>query len=267
MSRPGEFSTHQRAGDHVVKMLDVDHRTGMGIAVAAHRAGARGLRTYLDTLVDAGVALPPGLEVVSENPLAVRHQWVSGPTLADAAADDVDSFVAAVARIGQWLRALESTDARIDTNLANFCLRRGRVVLVDVLPPLVPSTRPEPHDSFDALFGALCFDTPVTLDALVGYAARALLKATTIGTARRFLPLARDLLESPHRPAAHGFPGSWFRARASLALCTLEDEERINELHEFFALTSVLVFRELDEPARIRRIRQVHRRIEERNLL
>jgi hypothetical protein len=198
----------------------------------------------------------PDLVVLAKNPLAVRHRWVAGPTLPDVASTP-ELFVGAVREIGQWVRDLEPADARIDTNLANFCLVDRHLVLVDVLPPLIPSRRPRPSNQFEELFYALCFDTEIILAALVGYAARVLLRAGVPEGAARFLKVGHEL--SP--PAASYLGGSvldvWFHARAALALRALAGDVGVDAAHAFFALTSVRAFRDLDEQQRTRRVEQV----------
>jgi hypothetical protein len=171
----GDFAAHRRDGDDVIKVLHGQHPAGARFVAAAQNVGVTGMTTYLSTLRTAGVTLPPHLSVVSLRPLAVRHRWVTGPVLLDCASADPSRFIDAVIEIAQWVRVLDATDARLDTNLANFCLAEDRVVLLDVLPPLIPSVRPEQANLFEALFTALCFDSRVILDALIGYAARALL--------------------------------------------------------------------------------------------
>lgn len=151
----------------------------------------------------------------------------------------------------------------MDTNLANFCLADDRVVLVDVLPPLIPSVRPTVSNLFDVLFTALCFDTTVILDALIGYAARALLHAHASVAAGQREDLGRQL---PREFATHveaSFPASWFRARAALALGALAGEAESACVQHFFALTSVRAFRDLSEAERADRVRQVDQTMKE----
>jgi hypothetical protein len=214
--------------------------------------------TYLSTLRAAGVTLPPDLSVMSTEPLTVRHRWVTGPILLDYASVEPSRFVGAIVEIARWVYALGDTDARLDTSLANFCLADGRVVLVDVLPPLIPSVRPEPSNLFEMLFTALCFDTKVIHDALIGYAARALLRSPTGVAAPQRDDLARQVPPEPAGPAGGAsFPASWFLARAVLALRALAGEIAPEVAHEFFDVTSVRVFRELPEARRALRIQQV----------
>ncbi len=217
MTNQGDFAAHHRDDDHVIKVLDARHPAGARFVTAALAAGRTGMDTYLSTLRAADVILPPDLAVVSVEPLAVRHRWVTGPVLLDYASVDPSSFVGAVAEIARWVHVLGDTDARLDTNLANFCLADGQVVLVDVLPPLVPSAGPEPSNLFEVLFSALCFDTAVIHDALIGYAARALLRSVAGGAARQRGHLARQIRPAGAEPAGSSFPASWFRARAALA--------------------------------------------------
>lgn len=249
MTGCGGFSRHRRDGDQIIKLLDLVHPACERVAAAAQGGGRVGMQRYLDVLRAHAIALPPDLMVISENPLAVRHRWIEGPTLADLAARHPRRFVVAVARVTQWVHILGSTDARIDTNLANFCLAPGGPVLVDVLPPLRPSCMPAPpYTLFETLFCALCFDTEVILDALIGYAARTLLGADPPPQVRHALAeLSRLLRPSLATSPVGGFPASWFRVRARLALGALDGEVPTAALHDFFATTSVLAFQQLDE--------------------
>lgn len=262
MTGQGEFAAHRRDGDDVIKVLDGRHPAGAGFVAAAQSVGIAGMTTYLSTLRAAGVALPAHLSVVSAQPVTVRHRWVTGFVLLDHASVDPPRFVDAVVEIAGWVRALDATDARVDTNLANFCLADNRVVLVDVLPPLIPSVRPEPSNLFDVLFTALCFDTTVILDALIGYAVRALLHArASVGAGQRE-DLARQVPQEVAEPV-EAFPASWFRARVVLALRALAREAEPASVQDFFALTSVRAFRDLPEAERAHRIRQVDQTVKE----
>lgn len=151
----------------------------------------------------------------------------------------------------------------MDTNLANFCLAEDRVVLVDVLPPLIPSVRPEPSNLFEVLFNALCFDSRVILDALIGYATRVLLRSDVrVATGQRD-DLARQLPKEFAEPVETSFPASWFQARVALALRALAGQAESEVAHDFFALTSVRAFRDLSEAARAHRLRQVDQTVKE----
>lgn len=264
MIQQGEFSTHVRRGDYVTKRAHAHHPAGANFMTALMSTGAQGMRSYLGLLHTAEVTLPPELLLVADHPLTIRHRWVSGPTLLNTTHIDSELFTAAIVQIGRWVQQLDSVDARIDTNLANFCLDEDQLVLVDVLPPLIPSLRPEPDNLFDQLFSALCFDSSVTLDALIGYAIRA--------SFRHSDPfLAGQLLEVGHKLGSCGrdteeFPASWFCARRKLAFRTVAGEVDRRCLEDFFALTSVLRFRQLTEYARRLRIDQVARYIEEMGL-
>jgi hypothetical protein len=260
MAEHGDFAAHRRDGEDVIKVLGGQHSAGARFVAAAQNVGMTGMNTYLSTLRAAGVTLPPHLSVESARPLAVRHHWVTGPVLLDHAGADPSRFVGAVIEIAHWVRALDATDARVDTNLANFCLVDDRVVLVDVLPPLIPSVRPQPSNVFEVLFNALCFDTTVILDALIGYATRALLHSGVSVAASQRADLARQL---PQEVAEVFFPASWFRARVVLALGALAGEAEPDVVHDFFALTSVRAFRDLREQERAHRIRQVDQAVKE----
>lgn len=175
MNRTGQFTVQCRRRGVVTKHLASRHPDGYRFAAAMTATGEHGMRNYLRTLREVGVRLPGRLRQIPITPPTIEHRWVNGPVLTDLAVTDPEIFAAAVAQIAQWVCDLDTTDARIDTNLANYCVDRGTPVLVDVLPPLIPSLRPVPETLFDVLFHALCFDTRTTIDALLGYALRALL--------------------------------------------------------------------------------------------
>lgn len=253
------FSRHRRDGDQIIKLLDMVDPVCARVSAVAQDGGRADLLGYLDVLRAHDVVLPPDLVVISEDPLAVRHRWIEGPTLADLAGRDPHRFVAAVGLVAQWVRAVASTGVRIDTNLANFCVSEGGLTLVDVLPPLRLSRTPAPpYTLFEMLFCALCFDTEVILDALTGYAARALLRADSPPQAHHALAeLGWVLRPSLAADPIGGFPGGWFRARARLGLGALDGEFPISAVHDFFAATSVLGFRQLDEAQGERHLHRV----------
>lgn len=257
MGDGGDFAAHRRDGDDVIKVLNDRHPAGDRLVASAQNAGIPGMNAYLCTLRSAGIMLPPRLSVESDRPLTVRHLWVTGRVLLNYASTDPYRFIRTVVQIASWVRALDAADARIDTNLANFCLAGNDVVLVDVLPPLLPSLRPEPTSLFEVLFTALCFDTPIILDALIGYAARALLHAGVRVTAFQHDDLECQLPRAVAGCDMESFPGSWFRSRVVLALRALAGDAEPATVQDYFTLTSVRAFRDLPEVARDRRIRQV----------
>ncbi|MGH4022752.1 MAG: hypothetical protein ACRDT0_26645 [Pseudonocardiaceae bacterium] len=244
---------------YVDKTIASAHPAAERFHAAALAAGQPGLAEYIAALRSVGIPLPPGLVVQQGPGLSVRHRWVNGPTLSDLATHEPEQFVVSVDRILGWIRALDGADARIDTNLANFCHTPRGPILVDVLPPWRPSLAPPPPRSlFEDLFTALCFDTEVQLDAVVGYAARTLLASTVPHGVRRSLADAvtaarPDLVGGSNPP----FPAGWFWARARLAVAVLRGEQDVCVLHEFFAATSVLGFRALLEDQRQRRLPRV----------
>lgn len=260
----GQNTMHERVGAHVIKRLVAPHPAGARFAAAMARGGATRLGRYLDALRSAGVRLADDMTVDPVEPLTVRHRWMESPVLLSAARTHPHEFVDAVETISSWVQALGSMDARVDTNLTNFCLTARGPVLVDVLPALVPSLRPAPCDLFDELLHSLCFDTSVILDALGGYALRALV-AGDAGPG----PLAR-MAKAVEGFAADGacatFPALWFRSRRSLAVRAATSEAPRATVIEFFELTSVLRFRDLDEASRRARILQVAERSEELSL-
>lgn len=262
-SAPGEFSTHTRVGDHVIKRLHSHHPAGARFLAAASGAGVLGLRSYLDTLRRAEVALPDELTVSDAQPLTIRHRWVPDPTLVTAVSSQTATFTSNVVQIGQWIERLADTDARLDANLANFCSTSGGPVLIDVLPPLIPSVRPEPRNLFEELFAALCFDTATTLDALAGYALRIILRAAGPAAAANLVHRTRDTVR---RGRASTFPARWFDARRTLATRAAHGEVDTDLVHEFFAFTSVLRFRQLTERGRHAQIEYVEQRMQELDL-
>ena len=268
----GEFSTHLRRGEMVIKNVSGAHPAGARFVSHVLRDGPAAMSGYLAALRAAEVSLPRELTVRADpgavGAVAISHRWEPGPTLIEIAADEPELFARAVGVIGGWVHALEGTDARIDTNLANFCLRERQPVLIDVVPPLIPSRRPPPMSLFDQLFNALCFDTPVICDALAGYGLRSALRAhhgpdTDSRGAERLLPVARALLS---RIEPTDWPGQWFRARAVLAIQTAEGTRDRATFSELFAATSVLGFRYLSEPGRRRRCTDIAHRLRELGL-
>ncbi len=254
--QPGEFSRHTRSGPWVVKRLSPHHPAGSRLVAAASALGAEGMRRYVADLRSAGVQLPDDVAVTDTDPLTVRHRWVEGPSLLDVVSTDPDAYLEAFTRIAGWVQAMNGVDARVDANVENFRIRDGEPVLVDVLPPLVPSAREVPQNLFDELFDALCYDTTVALDAFIGYALRKARRrpggpeavAATVETARR-------LISRGDPPA---FPAAWFSTRARLAVAMAAGECEPRVADEFFALTSVLTFRGLDEVDRARHRDRVH---------
>ncbi|GAA0534928.1 hypothetical protein GCM10011581_48440 [Saccharopolyspora subtropica] len=256
-------SVHRRDGERVVKQLTERHPAGRNFVAAMASSGEQGMRSYLAELDRVAVRLPGNLEIVSAEPLTVQHRWMDGPTLLDAPTMTPEVFASAIAEVATWVRRLDRRDARVDTNLANFCIVNGRPVLVDVLPPLVPSRRPRPTSLFDDLFLSLCFDTSVILDALCGYALRQAIRSGDRGVIADLLGVVNDLVSSPETT---GLAKEWFRARLKLARRAARGVVDPEMMHEFFALTSVLKFRHFDEPGRRRRVDEVAIRIRELDL-
>jgi hypothetical protein len=120
-------------------------------------------------------------------------------------------------------------------------------VLVDVLPPLIPSVRPKPSNCFDVLFTAWCFDTTAILDALIGYAARALLRSFASLAVGQRDNLACQVPQEAAEPVEAPIPASWFRARVLLAMRALPGTLSLASVQDFFAMTSVRAFRDLTE--------------------
>lgn len=264
MRGQGEFTTLRRDGEYVVKTLTPEHPAGSRFVGAMLAVGRDGVARYVAALREAGVVLPADLEMIEDGgTIAVRHRWIRGLSLPKVAAAAPSAFVDAISTIGAWVVRLEAADARLDTNLVNFCLDGDRLVAVDVLPPLIPSRQPAPCDLFDTLFFALCFQTPVTLAALVGYAARHLFPYADPAAVQDFAAVAAALCPGLEDRSTEEFPGMWFRARAALALRALRGQVAPEAAVEFFAWTSVLAFRRLDEQQRAERISHVHARVKE----
>ncbi|MBH1939217.1 hypothetical protein I5Q34_34015 [Streptomyces sp. AV19] len=236
------------------------------IGSAMTAAGAEGLHAHLQILSAAGVRLPDGLVVLDdEKGLGVRHQWVAGPTLPELVLWRPRRFAAAVAELAAWVSALAPTDARIDTNLTNVCVLGDGPVLVDVLPPLIPSLRPTPVTLHDQLFDALCFHVPSTLYALVAYSALRLRGCGDRQAQHRLLEVAEEHCGLPARPAAREggpFPCFWFRARALAAVDMLSGAAMDTTARAFLAYTSTTRFAELAEDDRAQRIPHARRTAE-----
>jgi len=259
----GRFTRQHRKAGYVVKTLAPTLATDERLARAMLSRGRSGVDHYLSCLAAAGVRLPDELSVLDtgESGAAVRHRWADGGLLADSVTDDshgARTFVEAVETIAGWVIRLDGTDARLDTNLANFCLHQDSVVALDVLPPLIPSLRPDPRDLYERLLFGLCFDSATTLAALVGYGAVRLLGHPDLEARRRFADLAGTVWPIGHRVLAEPFPSWWFHARAVLGLRGVEGRVGAELVKRLFADTSMRGFQRLDERRRAARVRHVH---------
>ncbi|MQA87709.1 MAG: hypothetical protein GEV03_24565 [Streptosporangiales bacterium] len=254
----------QRRGQ-VTKKPQPHHPAETYLVEAMMRGGAGTVRRYVTLLRAAGVHLPDALEVVHDTngEVAVGHPWVSGIPLLDLAADP-EPFLAAVVQVAAWARDLDDTDARLDTNLANFVVcDDGRLVTVDVLPPLLTSLRPTPRNCREVLFDALCFDTPVTLCALAGYAGRALLTGgpdLAHGPAGWLTGRAAAVVAGlcPGHGPGGGLGVWWFHARTVAAARALAGTMPRDQALALFASTSVLALRDAAEPERQARVAAAH---------
>jgi hypothetical protein len=233
------FTRWTRDGQMVTKQLtDPDLPQLAAFASAMGQGGAPALERYLATLREAGVRLPAALTVTgSGGGVVVRHRWVRCPTLPEILATDPGRAVAAAARVQQWCAALDGHDARVDTNLGNICCCGDQPVLIDVLPPLIPSLRPDITGGtvFDVLFDALCFDTAVTRVAFAGYLARALLRAGHHDA-------AADVCHQAPAPSPVGgdtVGGLWFGMRLAAARAVATRRAPMATLTELCALTSL----------------------------
>lgn len=205
------------------------------------------LHRYIRHLREAGVRLPGDLRVVAGARLAVQHRWVAGAAAVDLAATDPGAFLTAVGEIKDWALALKTTPARLDTNLANFIATSDGLVCIDVLPPLLANLRPTETGDWERLFGALCYDTDITLCALAGYAARALLAATAVLPAGQIEELAGIC---PGHPRADALPVRWFHTRLEAAVAALRRQLPAQSALRAFALSSVLRLRNTPAPGR-----------------
>ncbi|MCR6488353.1 hypothetical protein M8542_36535 [Amycolatopsis sp. OK19-0408] len=257
------FTRCTRDGDTVHKQL-APAAVFAAFTDALCRDGLPAITGYLATLRAAGVRLPDRLELVDgantaegrPARLGVRHRWIDGRLLPEIITTDPARAVTAIRTVLGWLTALENTDARIDTNLANFCLPDdGAPVLIDLLPPLIPSARPAARTPFETLFDALCFDTTLTRAAMLGYAARALLQAGHTAAAANVLRLA---------PATAGtaFPAAWFGARLTLARAATEDRVPLQAMLQLFERTSVLALSRLRPGEQRRRVHDTQAAVE-----
>jgi hypothetical protein len=202
---------------------------------------ATDLGRYVAGLRSAGVPLPEDLRIdAGAAGPAVRYRWIPGPTLLELPGSRSREFRAAVDRIAGWVRALEPTDVRLDTNLANFVLPGdGQLVCIDVLPPLLASSRRPEASPWEQLIGGLCYDTHVTLCALAGYAARHLLRTLDPGelpvTGRRRLTGL-----CPGHPDPAALPATWFHSRLAVAGRALAGQLTHQQALEVFSATSIL---------------------------
>lgn len=206
----------QRRPDGRVRKL----MTGSASAPITQAGPLRGrLREYAAILADAGVRLPADLSVSTAGIRpAVEHRWLAGTALPDLTGTDPDLFLTHLHQIATWVTALQPTPARLDTNLANYLhTPDSDLTCIDILPPLLVDLRPPSVTGWRELFGSLCYDTDITLCALSGYAARALLggHGALPGAAGRLTlcPGHHDSREAgrplvpPARPRRAGRPG------------------------------------------------------------
>jgi len=207
---------------------------------------------YVALLTAAGVRLPADVKVVrSGGRAAVQHQWLPGTALPDLAESDPAAFLTSVRQVATWAACLDATSARLDTNLANFVTSECGLVCVDVLPPLLTDLRPPERDDWQTLFGALCYDTDITLCALAGYAGRALLAA------RKSVP-AGGIEElsglCPGHQDPNRLPARWFHTRHHAALAALRNLLPRQSALAAFTATSVLRLRNTPPQHRQERI-------------
>lgn len=229
----------RQQGGQVLKLMSGS--ASIPIIQQAENSSAPHLHRYIQHLRDCGVRLPAGLRIVADaRRPAVQHRWVSGTPASDMAGTDPEAFLAAVAQITAWATTLAATPARLDTNLANFVSTGDGLVCIDVLPPLLTDLRPTENDDWERLFGALCYDTDITLCALAGYAARTLLAAAAGLSPGQINGLA-GLCPGHHDPDT--LPVRWFHTRLDLALAALREQLPADSALHAFAQSSVLQLR------------------------
>jgi hypothetical protein len=233
------------------------HTKRLASAMAGRDHESVALR-YIDSLRHVGVRLPPKIHVVTADPLKVGHEWIEGPMLSDLLEADLSRVMGHIERIGDWQMRLQmdGLDARIDTNLDNFIVDCDGPVLVDVIPPLIPSRGYVPEDLFEELFLPLCLSFTVSTTALIGYALRGSIGRVDLALANRVTALAErwsiwDYLTSHGRE-----PMDIFAARLRLALDALLGASDGPEVLGFYRATSVEHLASLTELARARQLKE-----------
>jgi hypothetical protein len=232
----------QRLGDgQVLKLMSASRSTPI------HRLTPDDVQSlhvghYIEELRAVGVQLPADVRIVkSGRRPAVQHRWISGTPLPDLAATHPVLFTSAVRQIAAWAKDLDSSRARLDTNLANFVINPDEgLVCIDVLPPLLTDLRPPEYDDWQRLLGGLCYDTDVTVCALAGYAARALLAAHGADAVDHVSDLAGLC---PGHTHPDRLSVRWFHIRQAAALAALRGEIPPRSVLEVFTATSVLRLR------------------------
>ncbi|WP_326635352.1 hypothetical protein OG884_20950 [Streptosporangium sp. NBC_01755] len=243
----------QRLGDgQVLKLMSASRSTPIRW-LTADDVQALHVGRYIEELRTVGVQLPADVRIVkSGRRPAVQHLWIPGTPLPDLAAHHPVLFTSAVRQIAAWVAALDSSGARLDTNLANFVINPDDgLVCIDVLPPLLTDLRPPEHDDWQRLFGGLCYDTDITMCALAGYAARALLAAHGTGVADHIPDLAGLC---PGHTHPDRLPVHWFHLRQKAAVVALCGEIPPRTALKVFTATSVLRLRNTPTAARQARI-------------
>lgn len=153
----------QRLGDgQVLKLMSASRSTPIRW-LTADDVQALHVGRYIEELRTVGVQLPADVRIVkSGRRPAVQHLWIPGTPLPDLAAHHPVLFTSAVRQIAAWVAALDSSGARLDTNLANFVINPDDgLVCIDVLPPLLTDLRP-PNTTTGSACSADCATTPTS---------------------------------------------------------------------------------------------------------
>jgi len=233
----GNFSTHEHVQNIVIKRLALPLAPMyhvLGIVAPGHDMTS----SYIEAMQSIGVRLPAIFGTRSTRPELVVHQaWVNGPTLAGYAEAEPLAFIDCVAEIRSWIESSASYDARIDANLENFVVASGAPVLIDLLPPLIPSLAVEPgsDDLFGAVFHRLCFSIDSSILALVSYACRVLLK---YHPSQWSTLSSRLLLELPNEHPTT-VAQAWFVIRVRAIQQATDGKIGVKAMEEVFKITSI----------------------------
>jgi hypothetical protein len=246
------FSRVGRDGDVVTKRLPKEVDDAYRVLGRCIQASADDLVHYLSDLSSIGVATA-SVQKIADSPdgLEIAHEWVPGPTVLEIA-HDPSRFGAAIVEIGSWARRSESVNARVDSNLENFVATDTGPVLVDFLPPLVPTMAVEPRaqNIFDDVFYSLCFDVNAGVNALVSYACRGLLRCGSAGSGDACIRIAGELRNDVTPASEFSRGAAWFELRARAVECFLSGEVGSGILDDVLAATSVRKLRDADPEMR-----------------
>ena len=163
----------------VSKTLDPEnpHLRRLAAAMVGPDALAAAQRYLAD--LSGVVALPDDVTFTMSGPrLAVRHRWVEGQSLRACLQRTPVLGIEAIQVVLGWCEEVNTTsrDARMDLNLENFVCTPDGPVLIDLLPPLIPSRAYAPESIGETILVSLCFDDLLAAAAMCGYALNALLR-------------------------------------------------------------------------------------------